>query len=121
MGKSTEVDGDNNPTFSDSDPAKLLEAALLQMDGIIAGKCCYPKAYILNQSSRDPYMLENIVLFHCSVFMVYCLLGSPFPSLSIDYSITQLPIKLLVLCLVYSLAIKQLKFLYLRRYKNLLK
>lgn len=38
MGKSTEVDGDNNPTSSESDPAKLLEAALLQMDGIIAGK-----------------------------------------------------------------------------------
>lgn len=37
MGKATEVDGDNNPT-SDSDPAKLLEAALLQMDGIIAGE-----------------------------------------------------------------------------------
>ncbi|CAG9091110.1 unnamed protein product [Plutella xylostella] len=36
MGKSTEVDGDNNPTSSESDPAKLLEAALLQMDGIIA-------------------------------------------------------------------------------------
>ncbi|XP_069355243.1 uncharacterized protein [Maniola hyperantus] len=35
MGKSTQVDGDNNPT-SESDPAKLLEAALLQMDGIIA-------------------------------------------------------------------------------------
>lgn len=38
MGKTAEVDGDNNPTLSDSDPAKLLEAALLQMDGIIAGK-----------------------------------------------------------------------------------
>lgn len=37
MGKSTEVDGDNNPALSESDPAKLLEAALLQMDGIIAG------------------------------------------------------------------------------------
>ncbi|XP_062527867.1 liprin-beta-1 isoform X23 [Bombyx mori] len=36
MGKKTEVDSDNNPTSSDSDPAKLLEAALLQMDGIIA-------------------------------------------------------------------------------------
>lgn len=38
MGKATEVDGDNNPTSSESDPTKLLEAALLQMDGIIAGK-----------------------------------------------------------------------------------
>lgn len=38
MGKSTQVDGDNNPTSPESDPAKLLEAALLQMDGIIAGK-----------------------------------------------------------------------------------
>ncbi|KAM3968214.1 LOW QUALITY PROTEIN: liprin-beta 1 [Aphomia sociella] len=36
MGKSTQVDGDNNLTSPDSDPAKLLEAALLQMDGIIA-------------------------------------------------------------------------------------
>ncbi|XP_061728436.1 uncharacterized protein LOC133533463 [Cydia pomonella] len=38
MGKTTQVDGDNNPTSvdSDPDPAKLLEAALLQMDGIIA-------------------------------------------------------------------------------------
>ncbi|XP_013134670.1 PREDICTED: uncharacterized protein LOC106100388 [Papilio polytes] len=36
MGKSTLVDGDNNPTSAESDPAKLLEAALLQMDGIIA-------------------------------------------------------------------------------------
>ncbi|CAH2062979.1 unnamed protein product, partial [Iphiclides podalirius] len=36
MGKSTQVDGDNNPTSLESDPAKLLEAALLQMDGIIA-------------------------------------------------------------------------------------
>lgn len=37
MGKTTQVDGDNNPTSPESDPAKLLEAALLQMDGIIAG------------------------------------------------------------------------------------
>ncbi|KAL4714394.1 hypothetical protein ACJJTC_017689 [Scirpophaga incertulas] len=37
MGKSTHVDGDNNPTTSpEPDPTKLLEAALLQMDGIIA-------------------------------------------------------------------------------------
>ncbi|CAH0397577.1 unnamed protein product [Chilo suppressalis] len=37
MGKSTQVDGDNNPTASpEPDPTKLLEAALLQMDGIIA-------------------------------------------------------------------------------------
>ncbi|KAI5645141.1 hypothetical protein NE865_02689 [Phthorimaea operculella] len=36
MGKTTHVDGDNNPTSPESDPAKLLEAALLQMDGIIA-------------------------------------------------------------------------------------
>ncbi|KAL0884108.1 hypothetical protein ABMA27_016127 [Loxostege sticticalis] len=36
MGKSTQVDGDNNPTSAESDPTKLLEAALLQMDGIIA-------------------------------------------------------------------------------------
>ncbi|VVC91694.1 unnamed protein product [Leptidea sinapis] len=35
MGK-TNVDGDNNPTSPESDPAKLLEAALQQMDGIIA-------------------------------------------------------------------------------------
>lgn len=41
MGKTTEVDGDNNPASSDSDPAKLLEAALLQMDGIIAGEYFY--------------------------------------------------------------------------------
>ncbi|KPJ01849.1 hypothetical protein RR46_05058 [Papilio xuthus] len=44
MGKSTLVDGDNNPTSAESDPAKLLEAALLQMDGIIAGNVsvvCY--------------------------------------------------------------------------------
>lgn len=39
MGKTTEVDGDNNPTSPESDPTKLLEAALQQMDGIIAGKC----------------------------------------------------------------------------------
>lgn len=38
MGKTTEVDGDNNPTLPESDPSKLLEAALQQMDGIIAGK-----------------------------------------------------------------------------------
>lgn len=39
MGKSTQVDGDNNnPTSLESDPTKLLEAALLQMDGIIAGE-----------------------------------------------------------------------------------
>lgn len=38
MGKTTEVDGDNNPTSPESDPSKLLEAALQQMDGIIAGK-----------------------------------------------------------------------------------
>lgn len=38
MGKATQVDGDNNPTSPESDPTKLLEAALLQMDGIIAGK-----------------------------------------------------------------------------------
>lgn len=37
MGKTAHVDGDNNPTSPDSDAAKLLEAALLQMDGIIAG------------------------------------------------------------------------------------
>lgn len=36
MGRTTEVDGDNNPTSPDSDPTKLLEAALQQMDGIIA-------------------------------------------------------------------------------------
>ncbi|OWR55457.1 hypothetical protein KGM_205628 [Danaus plexippus plexippus] len=36
MGKATQVDGDNNPTSPESDPTKLLEAALLQMDGIIA-------------------------------------------------------------------------------------
>ncbi|KAJ8725163.1 hypothetical protein PYW07_016121 [Mythimna separata] len=36
MGKTTEVDGDNNPTSQESDPTKLLEAALQQMDGIIA-------------------------------------------------------------------------------------
>ncbi|KAH9641874.1 hypothetical protein HF086_011624 [Spodoptera exigua] len=36
MGKTTEVDGDNNPTLPESDPSKLLEAALQQMDGIIA-------------------------------------------------------------------------------------
>ncbi|KAJ2950463.1 hypothetical protein O0L34_g8706 [Tuta absoluta] len=36
MGKTTHVDGDNNPTSPECDPAKLLEAALLQMDGIIA-------------------------------------------------------------------------------------
>ncbi|KAJ8727131.1 hypothetical protein PYW08_015528 [Mythimna loreyi] len=36
MGKKTEVDGDNNPTSQESDPTKLLEAALQQMDGIIA-------------------------------------------------------------------------------------
>ncbi|CAF4854726.1 unnamed protein product [Pieris macdunnoughi] len=36
MGRSTQVDGDNNPTSAESDPAKLLEAALEQMDGIIA-------------------------------------------------------------------------------------
>lgn len=41
MGKSTEVDGDNNPTSPESDPTKLLEAALQQMDGIIAGECYY--------------------------------------------------------------------------------
>lgn len=52
MGKSTEVDGDNNPTLQDSDPAKMLEAALLQMDGIIAGKCCHSRLIILNQSER---------------------------------------------------------------------
>lgn len=53
MGKSTEVDGDNNPALSESDPAKLLEAALLQMDGIIAGECRYSKVLILNHSARD--------------------------------------------------------------------
>lgn len=37
MGKSA-VDDDNNPTSPESDPTKLLEAALQQMDGIIAGK-----------------------------------------------------------------------------------
>ncbi|CAB3228612.1 unnamed protein product [Arctia plantaginis] len=35
MGKSA-VDDDNNPTSPESDPTKLLEAALQQMDGIIA-------------------------------------------------------------------------------------
>lgn len=40
MGKSKQVDGENNLTSAgETDPAKLLEAALLQMDGIIAGKC----------------------------------------------------------------------------------
>lgn len=38
MGKSAHVDGENNSISADSDPAKLLEAALLQMDGIIAGR-----------------------------------------------------------------------------------
>lgn len=36
MGKSAHFDADNNPTVAETDPTKLLEAALLQMDGIIA-------------------------------------------------------------------------------------
>lgn len=49
MGKTTQVDGDNNPTSPESDPAKLLEAALLQMDGIIAGM--WQLNYIFNITS----------------------------------------------------------------------
>jgi hypothetical protein len=48
MGKSTLVDGDNNPTASpEPDPTKLLEAALLQMDGIIAGKVYFSPSLTL--------------------------------------------------------------------------
>ncbi|CAH2237255.1 jg11224 [Pararge aegeria aegeria] len=51
MGKSTQVDGDNNPT-SESDPAKMLEAALLQMDGIIA---------VTDQKENLPYLEADLM------------------------------------------------------------
>lgn len=64
MGKSTEVDGDNNPTLSDSDPAKLLEAALLQMDGIIAGKFSY-----LQPKTETPFRNRNLHFFNHEIRM----------------------------------------------------
>lgn len=64
MGKSTQVDGDNNPTSAESDPTKLLEAALLQMDGIIAGKHCRICEMVLLRWDEAYELLTQFTFFN---------------------------------------------------------
>lgn len=74
MGKSTQVDGDNNnPTSLESDPTKLLEAALLQMDGIIAGE--YSANWFIYYNVVNFLICNEVKAFgsclNSSYFMVY--------------------------------------------------
>lgn len=47
MGKVDHTECELSPISPESDPAKILEASLLEMDGILAGKCLFVQFQML--------------------------------------------------------------------------